>query len=98
MACIYDDIVALPQGFDTLLKEKGVGLSEGQLQRIAVARALLRDTPILLLDEITSAIDSETEIKMFQNIKTLTHITCIIISHRSLPKGLIDQEIHLHNN
>ncbi len=95
IACIYDDIMNLPLGFDTLLKEKGVGLSEGQLQRLAIARAILKDAPILLLDEITSALDKKTEIRVFENIKSLTNKTCFIISHRELPHDLIDQTIEL---
>jgi ATP-binding cassette, subfamily B, bacterial len=95
IACIYDVIKDLPKGFDTLLGEKGLGFSEGQIQRLAIARALLKNTPILLLDEITSALDPETENKIFSSIKSLTNKTCFIISHRNLPKDLIDQSIDL---
>lgn len=95
IACIYDDIMNLPLGFDTVLKEKGVGLSEGQLQRLAIARAILKDAPILLLDEITSALDKKTELRIFENMKSLTDKTCFIISHRDLPDDLIDQTIEL---
>ncbi|MFU8787159.1 MAG: ABC transporter ATP-binding protein, partial [Candidatus Izemoplasmataceae bacterium] len=71
VACIYDDIMALPKGFKTMIGERGHGLSEGQLQRLAIARALIKDAPILLLDEITSALDADTEEKVLKNIKEL---------------------------
>ncbi|MDO9628261.1 MAG: ABC transporter ATP-binding protein [Acholeplasmataceae bacterium] len=95
ISCLYDDIKALPDQLDTRLGEKGLGLSEGQIQRLAIARALLKNAPIMLLDEITSALDPETEKKIFSNIKSLTNKTCLIISHRKLPDDLIDQAINL---
>ncbi len=75
---VYD----LPQGLQTLLTESGGGLSEGQTQRLAVARAILCDRPILLLDEATSALDGETEKQMLENIKELKDVTCLIVTHR----------------
>ena len=95
IACLYDDVKALENELDTRLGEKGLGLSEGQIQRLAIARALLKNAPIMLLDEITSALDAETEKKIFSNIKALTSKTCFIISHRKLPEDLIDQSIDL---
>jgi ATP-binding cassette, subfamily B, bacterial len=95
VACIYDEIKALPNGLDTKLGEKGFGLSEGQIQRLAIARALLKNAPILLLDEISSALDSETEQKVFMSIKELTDKTCLIISHRILPEDIIDSNVSL---
>ena len=79
---IYDDIMAQPDGFDTLIGERGHGFSEGQIQRIAIARALLFDSPILLLDECTSALDEETERKILENIQELKSKTVIFITHR----------------
>ena len=76
----------LPQGLDTVLCEGGEGLSEGQLQRLAVARALLSDRPILLLDESTSALDADTEKRLIENIAGLKNKTCILVTHR--PKAL----------
>ncbi len=94
-AGIHDAILAMPHGYDTVLKERGKGLSEGQIQRLAIARALLKEAPILLLDEITSALDETTEAIVLKNIKELTNKTCIIISHRPLNDELIDQVIEL---
>ena len=81
-ACAADFVRELPSGLDTLLGEKGHGLSEGQMQRIAVARALLSGAPILLLDEATSALDEATEALLLQNIAALQHRTCLIVTHR----------------
>ena len=81
-ACIWDVIESLPDGLDTVLGEGGAGLSEGQIQRLAVARAVYSDAPILLLDEATSALDEATEEKMLDNIMKKTERTCIIISHK----------------
>lgn len=81
-ACIWDVIKELPNGLDTILGEGGAGLSEGQIQRLAVARAICSDAPILLLDEATSALDEATEEKMLDNIMNNKEKTCIIISHK----------------
>ena len=72
----------LPEGLDTVLGEKGAGLSEGQMQRIAIARALYTDAPVLILDEATSALDSDTESKLLNNLKQLTDKTVLIVTHR----------------
>lgn len=79
---LEDVIDAMPKGLDTILGEKGHGLSEGQVQRIAIARALYFDAPILLLDEATSALDIATEDRLLRNLKEMTDKTCVIISHR----------------
>lgn len=82
-ACADDFIKDLQDGYNTILGEKGVGISEGQAQRIAIARAFLRKRPILILDEVTSSLDVETELKILNSIKELTHHPiCIIITHR----------------
>jgi len=71
-----------PQGLDTVLAHSAGGLSEGQAQRISIARALLRNKPVLILDEATSALDEATEAKIFQQISSLEGKTCFIITHR----------------
>ncbi len=81
-ACIRELVESLPQGFDTVIGENGMGLSEGQVQRLAVARAIYLDAPIILLDEATSALDDETETKILSNIKNLKDKTCLIITHK----------------
>lgn len=95
IACLKDDIEKLPNHLDTQLGERGLGLSEGQVQRLAVARALLKQSPIILLDEMTSALDSKTESLVLSNIKKMTDKTIIIISHRMLPETYLDQSIEL---
>lgn len=82
LADIWNFICELPDGLDTQIGERGLGLSEGQVQRIAIARALLYDAPILLLDEATSALDEKTEKQVLENLKSLEGKTCIIISHK----------------
>ena len=82
-ACAYEFVRKLPEDIYTHIGEKGTGLSEGQAQRIAIARALLRDAPILILDEATSALDTDTEERVLKNIMSIgAHRTCIVTTHR----------------
>ena len=82
-ACALDLVNGLEDGLDTMIGEKGVGISEGQAQRIAIARSFLRERPILILDEATSALDPETEVNVLKAVRALpTKPTCIIITHR----------------
>ena len=82
-ACALDFVNELENGLDTMIGEKGVGISEGQAQRIAIARSFLRERPILILDEATSALDPETEVNVLKAVRELpTKRTCIIITHR----------------
>lgn len=96
-ADIYDFIMTLPDGFDTVLSERGAGLSEGQIQRISIARALLFDAPILLLDESTSALDEQTETTVLSNIKNMTDKTVIFITHRGTSIAVCDNIIHVED-
>ena len=83
MACAYDFVNDLKYGIKTVLGEKGYGISEGQAQRLSIARALLRKRPILILDEATYSLDPESEVNVLKAIKTLPNKpTCIIITHR----------------
>lgn len=82
-ACALEFINELPEGINTAIGENGLGISEGQAQRIAIARALIRKAPILVLDEATSALDSVTELKVLDAIRRLKpQRTCIIVTHR----------------
>ena len=94
-ACIDD--LAAEVGLDAELGERGVGISEGQAQRVAVARALLTKAPILLLDESTSALDEETEARMLRNISTMRDKTCLIVTHRRAALSICDYRLHLTN-
>ncbi|MBQ8731181.1 MAG: ABC transporter ATP-binding protein [Lachnospiraceae bacterium] len=95
LACADTFIELLPQDYDRVLGEKGLGLSEGQMQRIAIARALYHNAPVILLDEATSALDEATELKVLENIKTLTDKTIIIITHRKAAFSFCDRTITL---
>lgn len=85
----------LPEGLDTVLGESGAGLSEGQAQRLAIARAVLGGAPILLLDECTSALDEETESVVLRRLQTLPGRTCIAVTHRPAAIALCDWRLEL---
>lgn len=93
IACADSFICDLPDGLDTMLGEGGRGLSEGQMQRLAVARAVLTDAPVLLLDEATSALDEETEARLLGNIRAMQNKTCIIISHKKAAFAVCEKEL-----
>lgn len=92
-AMIWEFIASLPGGLETEIGERGLGLSEGQIQRIAVARAILSNAPILLLDEATSALDEKTERELIENIKALENKTCIFVSHKHRTISMCDRII-----
>ena len=88
-ACAWDFVGKMPEGMASTVGEHGHGLSEGQAQRIAIARALLRDAPVLLLDEATSALDVATERIILRNlVQQYPHKTCIVTTHRPTVIGL----------
>ena len=95
VAQIWDFIKTLDKGLDTELGEKGLGLSEGQIQRISIARAILHDAPVLLLDESTSALDSQTEKNLLSAIREMTDKTCIIVSHKQAAFDICDKVIYI---
>ena len=94
ISCADSFIRELPEGLDTQLGERGAGLSEGQMQRIAIARAVFSDRPILLLDEATSALDEATEAAVLDNLRAMTDKTVIIVTHRPKALEITDKIIH----
>ena len=91
-ACAYDFVKQLPEGINSIVGEKGTGFSEGQSQRLSIARALLRRSPILILDEATSALDVYTERLVLKNIMDMGYArTCIVTTHRPSVLNLCDR-------
>ena len=93
IACADAFVSELENGIDTLLGEYGTGLSEGEMQRIAIARAIYSGSPVLLLDEATSALDAETEKKLLQNLRSMTDKTVVIVTHRPAALEICDRAI-----
>ena len=91
IACADEFVSELDQGVDTLLGERGTGLSEGQMQRIAIARAIYSQSPILLLDEATSSLDAVTEKRLLENLRTMTDKTVVIVTHRPAALSICDR-------
>ncbi|WP_028518355.1 ABC transporter ATP-binding protein [Ruminococcus flavefaciens] len=98
IACAYEFVNELDDGVDTLLGERGTGLSEGQMQRIAIARAIYSKCPILLLDEATSALDEATERKVLENLKNMTDKTVVIVTHRPAALDICDRILQFTDN
>lgn len=98
MSGVYDDILEFPDGFDTIVGERGITLSGGQRQRVTIARALVKNPSILILDDSLSAVDTETEREVLGNIRNiLKHRTGIIISHRVSTVMNADKIIYLED-
>ena len=97
IACAGDFISELPKGLDSVIAERGAGLSEGQVQRIAIARAILTGAPVLLLDEATSALDEDTEARLLRNLRGLSDVTCIIISHKKAAESICDRVVTIRD-
>ena len=93
ISCAKDFVSKLPNGLDTVLSENGAGISEGQMQRIAIARAILTRRPILLLDEATSSLDELTEKNVVENLKNMTDYTVILITHRPAALSICNKRV-----
>ncbi len=93
IACADGFVLETELGLDAVLGERGAGLSEGQMQRIAIARAILADRPVLLLDEATSALDEATEAKLLSNLRAMTDKTVIIVTHRPAALAVCDRQV-----
>lgn len=93
IACADEFVDTLKNRLDTELGENGLGLSEGQMQRIAIARAVFSAHPVLMLDESTSALDEVTEKKVLRNLRTMTDKTVLIVTHRSAVLEICDRRI-----
>ncbi len=98
IACAEEFAYALENGPDSELGERGSGLSEGQMQRLAIARAIFADSPILLLDEATSALDEDTEKRLLENLRRLTDKTVVIVTHRPAVLSICDRVLHFTEN
>ena len=98
IACADTFVSELENGIDTLLGERGTGLSEGQTQRIAVARAIFSDSPVLILDEATSSLDAVTEKKLLENLRKMTDKTVIIVTHRPAALTICDRVLKFTEN
>lgn len=98
-ASAYHFVIELSDGIDTVIGERGFGISEGQAQRIAIARALIKKAPFLILDEATSSLDEKTELAVLQGVRSLTpRPTCLLITHRRSVLAYCDREIKIENN
>ena len=98
IACADEFVSQLENGIDTILGERGTGLSEGQMQRIAVARAVFSESPVLILDEATSALDETTEKRMLHNLRQMTDKTVIIVTHRPAALEICDTVLQITEN
>ena len=96
-ACASDFVAELPDGLDSVIGENGIGLSEGQVQRISVARALLSGAPVLLFDEATSALDEATEAELLDNLRSMTDRTCIIVTHKPAALAICNRHFVIKN-
>lgn len=97
IACAHEFIKDFPMGYDTMLGENGFGISQGQAQRIAVARAVLSGAGILLLDEATSALDEVTQVRMLENLSKLRDKTVLIVTHRKAALAICNRHLNMEN-
>ena len=97
IACAWDFVEELPQGLDTMIGEHGQGLSQGQLQRLAIARAVCSGAPIMVLDEVTSALDNATEAAVLANIAQLPGKTVFVAAHRAKAREFATMRLHVED-
>ena len=97
IACAHEFIKDFPMGYNTMLGENGFGISQGQAQRIAVARAVLSGTGVLLFDEATSALDEMTQVRMLENLSKLRDKTVIIVTHRKAALAICNRHLNMEN-
>lgn len=99
LSCCRSFIDEMPDGIDTVIGEKGLGVSEGQAQRIAIARAFIRKSPFLILDEATSALDEGTELKVLGGLRQLSpRPTCLLVTHRRSVLQYCDRELRIEEH
>ena len=98
IACAGEFVSELPDGADTMLGERGTGLSEGQMQRLSIARAIFSGSPVLLLDEAASALDAETEKHLLHNLRSMTDKTVVIVTHRRTALTICDRVLEFTEN
>ena len=97
VACAWGFVEELPLGLDTMIGEHGQGLSQGQLQRLAIARAVCSDAPIMVLDEVTSALDDATEAAVLANIASLPGKTIFVAAHRAKAREFATMRLHVES-
>ncbi len=97
VSCMDEFIPSMPQGLETVIGESAMGLSEGQAQRLSIARAVLSDAPVLLLDEVTSALDAQTEQTVLERLRQLPGKTCIAVTHRPAAIALSDWTMEMRD-
>ena len=97
VACAWDFVEELPLGLDTMIGEHGQGLSQGQLQRLAIARAVCSSAPIMVLDEVTSALDDATEAAVLANIASLPGKTIFVAAHRAKAREFATMRLHVED-
>lgn len=98
ISCADTFINELPNGLHTVIGEHGYGLSEGQVQRLAIARSLLSGAPVLLLDEATSALDEETERRLLLGLQRLQDVTCLIVSHKKAALEICNKHVQIEDH
>ena len=97
VACAWDFVEELPLGLDTMIGEHGQGLSQGQLQRLAIARAVCSGAPVMVLDEVTSALDDATEAAVLTNIASLPGKTIFVAAHRAKAREFATMRLHVED-